>query len=103
MEDINASIGFDRKMWRQDIRGSLAHAAMLGKIGIISQADVVAIGDGLKGIAAEIESGAVPVHDRARRHSHEHRGAADRCHWRCRQTSAHRAQPQWPGGDRFSS
>jgi len=57
MEDINASIGFDRKMWRQDIRGSLAHAAMLGKIGIISQADVVAIGDGLKGIAAEIESG----------------------------------------------
>ena len=43
MEDINASIDFDRKLWRQDIRGSLAHAAMLGKIGVISGADVVAI------------------------------------------------------------
>jgi argininosuccinate lyase len=60
MEDINASIGFDRKLWRQDIRGSLAHAAMLGKIGVISDADVVAITGGLQGIAAEIESGAFP-------------------------------------------
>jgi argininosuccinate lyase len=58
MEDINASIGFDKKMWRQDIRGSLAHAAMLGKIGVISASDVVAIRDGLEGIAAEIEAGA---------------------------------------------
>ena len=36
MQAINASIGFDRKMWRQDIRGSLAHAAMLAHVGIIS-------------------------------------------------------------------
>ena len=33
MQEINASIGFDRKLWRQDIRGSLAHAAMLAKVG----------------------------------------------------------------------
>jgi len=57
MEDINASIGFDRKLWRQDIKGSLAHAAMLGSIGVISAEDVAAIRAGLGGIAAEIESG----------------------------------------------
>jgi argininosuccinate lyase len=57
MEDINASIGFDKKLWRQDIRGSLAHAAMLGKVGVISAEDVVAITDGLNAIAAEIEVG----------------------------------------------
>jgi argininosuccinate lyase len=60
MEDINASIGSDKKMWRQDIRGSLAHAAMLGKIGVISAEDVVAIRGGLNDIAAEIESGQFP-------------------------------------------
>jgi argininosuccinate lyase len=57
MEDINASIGFDKKLWRQDIRGSLAHAAMLGKVGVISAEDVVAITAGLNAIAAEIEAG----------------------------------------------
>jgi argininosuccinate lyase len=60
MEDINASIGFDRKLWRQDIQGSLAHAAMLGKAGVISAEDVAAIDAGLKGIAAEIEAGTFP-------------------------------------------
>ena len=38
MQDINASIGFDRKLWRQDIRGSLAHAAMLAITGIFGMA-----------------------------------------------------------------
>src|SRR5271165_2023655 len=57
MQDINASIGFDRKLWRQDIRGSLAHAAMLAKIGLLSQEDEAAIGRGLEAIAGEIEAG----------------------------------------------
>ena len=57
MQEINASIGFDRRMWRQDIRGSLAHAAMLAKMGIIPAADEGAIGTGLAAIAAEIEAG----------------------------------------------
>ena len=60
MQDINASIGFDRKLWRQDIRGSLAHAAMLVKSGIIAPEDERAIADGLAAIAAEIESGSFP-------------------------------------------
>ena len=57
MQDINASIGFDRKLWRQDIRGSRAHAAMLAKIGLLSAQDEHAIASGLEAIAAEIEAG----------------------------------------------
>ncbi len=57
MQDINASIGFDRKLWRQDIRGSRAHAAMLAKIGLLSVEDEHAIDTGLEAIAAEIEAG----------------------------------------------
>jgi argininosuccinate lyase len=57
MREINASIGFDRKMWRQDIFGSLAHAAMLSRVGIISSEDEAAIRQGLDAIAKEIEAG----------------------------------------------
>jgi argininosuccinate lyase len=60
MQEINASIGFDQKLWRQDIRGSLAHAAMLAHIGLISGEDKAAIQSGLEGIAAEIEAGQFP-------------------------------------------
>ncbi len=60
MQDINASIGFDRKLWRQDISGSLAHAAMLVSAGIIAPTDERDIVGGLEAIAAEIESGAFP-------------------------------------------
>ncbi len=60
MQEINASIGFDRKMWRQDIMGSLAHAAMLARIGLISAMDEQAIQGGLDAIAAEIEAGRFP-------------------------------------------
>jgi argininosuccinate lyase len=57
MSDINASIHFDKRMWRQDIQGSLAHAAMLREIGVISAEDERAIADGLGAIAAEIAQG----------------------------------------------
>ena len=60
MQEINASIGFDRKLWRQDIRGSLAHAAMLAKVGVITAEDEQAIRDGLAAIAHEIEAGRFP-------------------------------------------
>ncbi len=63
MQEINASIGFDRKMWRQDIRGSLAHAAMLARAGVIGAEDEQAIRTGLSGIAAEIEAGRFPFVD----------------------------------------
>ncbi|GJD99007.1 Argininosuccinate lyase [Methylobacterium isbiliense] len=57
MEEINASIGFDKRLAPQDIRGSLAHVAMLGRTGILPPADVAAIEAGLKTVQAEIEAG----------------------------------------------
>ena len=57
MEAINASIGFDRKLYAQDIRGSLAHARMLAEQGIISAEDQQKIAHGLNTILSEIEAG----------------------------------------------
>ena len=51
------SISFDHRLWRHDILGSLAHAAMLRKIGVLSPAEAGAIARGLKAIAREIEAG----------------------------------------------
>ena len=56
---INNSIGFDSRMYRQDITGSIAHAKMLGRQGIISQEDAAQIVAGLRDILADIESGAL--------------------------------------------
>ncbi|MET3661469.1 argininosuccinate lyase [Aquamicrobium ahrensii] len=57
MEAINASIGYDRKLYAQDIRGSIAHSEMLAKTGIISAGDQQKIADGLKTVLKEIEDG----------------------------------------------
>jgi len=57
MEDINASIHFDRHLYRQDIAASKAHAAMLAKKGIITAQDARAIAHGLDTILSEIEAG----------------------------------------------
>jgi argininosuccinate lyase len=58
MEEINASIDFDRKLASQDIAGSKAHVKMLASAGIVEQADADAIEGGLDQIAGEIEAGA---------------------------------------------
>ena len=55
INEFQASIGFDRRMYREDIAGSLAHAAMLAKVGILSEKDHAAIEKGLKDILAQIE------------------------------------------------
>ena len=57
MTAINASIGFDQRLYAQDIAGSRAHAAMLAATGILSDKDAVAIGEGLLTVLSEIESG----------------------------------------------
>ncbi|MGE3064229.1 MAG: argininosuccinate lyase [Hyphomicrobiaceae bacterium] len=57
MEEINASIAFDKRMAAQDIRGSLAHAAMLAGAGIIAREDARKIKSGLEKILAEVEDG----------------------------------------------
>ncbi|MCA0204078.1 MAG: argininosuccinate lyase [Proteobacteria bacterium] len=57
MEAINASIGFDQRLYAQDIAGSRAHAAMLAATGIITKADHAAIDAGLQQVKDEIEAG----------------------------------------------
>ncbi len=64
-DDFNSSIRFDCRMYEQDIRGSIAHATMLVKQGILPQEDLTKIIDGLTGILADIESGKLPFDENA--------------------------------------
>jgi argininosuccinate lyase len=54
---LNASVGFDQRLYREDIDGSKAHAAMLAKQGILSEADATAIRDGLDAVRGDIDGG----------------------------------------------
>ena len=56
-DDFNSSIRFDSRMYRQDITGSMAHAAMLGAQGVISNDEAAALIDGLQGVLDDLESG----------------------------------------------
>ena len=58
-DDFNSSIRFDSKMYRQDITGSMAHAAMLGERGIITKDEADKLIDGLEGILRDIDSGSL--------------------------------------------
>jgi argininosuccinate lyase len=60
MREINASLPFDKRLWGQDIAGSIAHAHMLGVQGIIEQADADVIIAGLEQVAADYEAQGVP-------------------------------------------
>ncbi len=71
MRDINASIGFDKRLWRQDIRASRAHVAMLGAQGIVEAPDAAAIERGLATIADEYAGGGL-VEDAALEDIHMH-------------------------------
>ena len=58
---FNDSIGFDKRLYRQDIQGSMVHARMLGKQGILTEEDCLAIQEGLEGILSDIESGRLVI------------------------------------------
>ena len=60
-DDFNSSIRFDCKMYKEDITGSMAHAAMLGGKGIISQSDAQTLIDGLQEILDDLESGKLEI------------------------------------------
>ena len=62
---FNSSISFDKCMFRQDITGSMAHAAMLSRTGIISEAEGDELMDGLQNILNDIESGTLPIDSEA--------------------------------------
>jgi argininosuccinate lyase len=59
MREINASIPFDKRLWRQDLAGSRAHVAMLGKTGIVAAEDAATIAAGLDTVAAHYEANGV--------------------------------------------
>ena len=57
VEAFTASVGFDRRMYKQDIAGSIAHASMLAKVGVLTQEECTLIVDGLKAIELDIDNG----------------------------------------------
>ena len=59
--DFNASIGFDRRMYRQDIQGSIAHVTMLARQGVLTDEERDAIISGLKQILADVENGNLEI------------------------------------------
>ena len=64
-DDFNSSFRFDCRMYRQDIRGSMAHAAMLARQSILTDAEADAIIEGLRGILANLDSGALSIDPQA--------------------------------------
>ena len=80
VEAFTASIGFDQRLYRHDIAGSIAHARMLAHVGIISETEGADIVAGLQGILADIERGDFFLVRGTRGYPHEHRGAAHRTH-----------------------
>ena len=60
-DDFNSSISVDQRMYRQDIRGSMAHAAVLAKLGIVSGAEGAQLIEGLGGILADIDEGRLEI------------------------------------------
>lgn len=63
VNNFNASISFDQKFYKQDVRGSIAHATMLAKSGIISEEEGEKIVNGLKAILADIDAGKLVIDD----------------------------------------
>ena len=63
VEAFNASVAFDRRLYAQDIRGSIAHATMLGQVGVLTPPEVERLVDGLQAIRAQIDAGQFPWSD----------------------------------------
>ncbi|MCW3051433.1 MAG: argininosuccinate lyase, partial [Chthonomonadales bacterium] len=62
IERLNNSLRFDARLWRHDIQGSLAHATMLGSVGIISVGEADQLVAGLKALEADLVAGTVELH-----------------------------------------
>ena len=64
-DKFNSSINIDKRMYKEDIEGSIAHVAMLSHCNIISKSDAKKISDGLKNILSDIDSGKLKINDKA--------------------------------------
>ena len=103
MEAINASIDFDRRLYAEDIAGSVAHVTMLAKQGIVTQEDADAITQGLHRVREEIEAGGFPF-DRALEDIHMNVEARLAALIGPAAGRLHTARsPQRPGGDRLAA
>ena len=96
--NFNASISFDRRLYAQDIRGSIAHVMMLAKQGILTDADKEKIIEGLEGILSDLEKGKIEIPDTYEDiHSFVEAVLTERI-GEPRQETSHGAQPERPGG-----
>ena len=98
MERFNASIGFDRRLYRADIAGSRAQAKALAKIGVLTAEELERVLDGLDQVEAEIAGGPSRPGLSSGRHPHGGRGAADRNCRRGGRQDSYGAQPERSGG-----
>src|SRR5690625_647885 len=57
VERFTASVGFDHRLYQQDINGSIAHATMLAKVGVLTEPELKAITEGLEAVREDIEAG----------------------------------------------
>ena len=95
---FTASVDVDRRLYHQDIQGSIAHANVLASAGALTPADRDAIVDGLSTIRTEIERGEFEWDRALEDVSYEHRSTAHRTHRRCRQAIAYGSFEKRPGG-----
>ena len=96
--DFNASIAFDSRMYEEDIRGSIAHATMLGACGIIAAEEAERICAGLEGILQDLKAGTLQIDPEAEDIHTFIEGGVDGADRRCGEALAHGAQPQRPSG-----
>ncbi len=100
VEQFTESISFDHRLYAHDIHGSIAHAQMLAKVGLITADECRQIEQGLAAIRPEIEAGKFPFRTELEDiHMHIEQALIDRT-GRRRPQAAHRPQPQRPGLDR---
>ena len=64
-DDFNSSIHFDKKMYKEDIKGSIEHALMLSSVGILTKEEYETIADGLNSILDDLNSGALTFDENA--------------------------------------
>ncbi len=103
VEAFTASVHFDKRLYKHDIAGSIAHARMLAKVGVLSEADRDSHHQGPAGHPRRHRARRLRLGYCARRRAHEHRGASHRTYRRGRQASAYGPLAQRPGGDRHPS
>ena len=101
MERFSASVHVDGALFREDVRGSIAHARMLARQGILTSEEAEQLVQGARAGRAGDRDRRARARPRARGRTHERRAAAVRAGRRARGQAPHRAQPQRPDRDRL--